>query len=194
MKLSSFPFTLPVLTLVVVVGVCAACRQTKPLPPRYFVNSEQEANELGRPYTLSIAGTGSMKPYIPDSDDPSEVVAIASVEHPAYEALTEGDLVVYRSKNNHFVIHQIVARLGASWISSGINNRHHDGPAVNRNTYQCRVKSVYILPKASRRNARTLDVAFLASPEHTSGATIEGAKLASLSSKPPLRTRRALRP
>ncbi len=115
-----------------------------PLPPRYVVNTEQEARWLAWPQPFAVSGTGSMKPYIPASRHPGEIVAVAAVERPPYEYLKKGDLVIYRW-NNKLVIHQIVARQGESWITSGLNNSYYDGPRVNRETFQSRVVRVYII-------------------------------------------------
>lgn len=185
MKVPSSPLTVALLATFF-MGIAAACKTSAPLPPRYYLESEQELQSLRLEQTVAIAGTGSMKPYIPDSENPRDIVAIASVETPPYEELTEGDLVVYRGKQNLLVIHQIVARLGASWIASGLNNPRSDGPAVNRDTFRSRVKSVYILPETSRRRMRTID-AVLASQR-------ADMKIAFAKPKVPLKTRRASRP
>ena len=119
------------------------------LPPRYIVKTEQEARRLAGESAVIVLGTGSMQPYIPASADPGNVVAIAAVERAPYEYLKKGDLVVY-NWNNMFIIHQIMGRQGACWISSGLNNPHYDGPRVNRDTYHSRVVRIYIISDLSK--------------------------------------------
>jgi len=131
------------------VSTPVAFRFTTPsLPPRYFVKTEQEARRLAGQNAVIVLGTGSMQPYIPASADPGDVVAIATVERAPYEYLKKGDLVVY-SWNNIFIVHQIMAPQGKSWISSGLHNSHYDGPRVNRETYHSRVVRVYIIAESS---------------------------------------------
>lgn len=117
-----------------------------PLPPRFFVETEHEARQLASPPTIDVLGTGSMRPYIPASADPRQVVAIADVEFAPYEQLKKGDLVIYRFEKK-LVVHQIAARQGKSWITSGISNSYYDGPSVNRETYHSRVVRVYVITK-----------------------------------------------
>lgn len=148
-----------------IVSATVACRSAKDLlPPRYVVDTEQEARALGWPQTVAVAGTGSMKPYIPGSPNPDDIVAIAAVECPPYEALKKGDLVIYRWKGKR-VIHQIVARQGKNWITAGLNNSYYDGPVVSRETFLSRVKQVYVLAQASKRLVEGVsDAQSLASP------------------------------
>jgi hypothetical protein len=117
-----------------------------PLPPRFFVETEQDARQLALSPSIDVLGTGSMRPYIPASADPSQVVAIADVEFAPYDQLKKGDLVIYRYENK-LVIHQIAARQGKSWITSGISNSYYDGPRVNLATYHSRVVRVYVITK-----------------------------------------------
>ncbi len=135
------------------VATPAAFRFAKPsLPPRYVVKTEQEARRLAGQNAVIVLGTGSMQPYIPASGNPGDVVAIATVERAPYDYLKKGDLVVY-SWDRMFIIHQIMARQGKSWISSGLNNAHYDGPRVNRDTYHSRVVRIYIIAETSNEVA-----------------------------------------
>jgi hypothetical protein len=196
MKTTSTLLVIPALACFF-IGATAACRSAKSmLPPRYIVNTEQEARTLGWPQTVAVAGTGSMRPYIPGSSDPNDVVAIAAVECPPYEALNKGDLVIY-SREKQLVIHQIVARQGENWIASGLNNSHYDGPVVNRDTFKSRVKRVYILAQAARRLVSgAADAQSVAAPSkaHVLGKAGQGRQMASLKMRPFLKTRRASRP
>jgi hypothetical protein len=200
MKLAPALLAIPFIALIV-ISTTAACRSAKSLlPPRHVVNSEAEAHTLGWPETVPIAGTGSMKPYIPGSPDPNDVVAIAAVECPPYESLNKGDLVIYRWKNK-LVIHQIVAKQGKSWIASGLNNPHYDGPVVTRETFLKRVKQVYVLAKASKRlNAHVAGAQPPASPFTPRSIREGGAEserqplLASSRVKPRLKSRAGARP
>ncbi len=115
-----------------------------PLPPRTVVNNPEEAIKLAGPDFYPVKGTGSMKPYIPESDDPSKVVALLAVDKPPYEHLKKGDLVIFRS-NGRQVVHQIAASQGEKWITTGIDNEDYDGPALNRETFISRVLHVYVL-------------------------------------------------
>jgi hypothetical protein len=121
-----------------------ATAKPPPLPPRYLVETEHEARRLASSPTIEVLGTGSMRPYIPASADPRQVVAIADVEFAPYDQLKKGDLVIYRHEKK-LVIHQIAARQGKSWITSGISNSYYDGPSVNRDTYHSRVVRVYVI-------------------------------------------------
>lgn len=196
MKITPTLFVIPVLALLI-AGATAACRSAKSLlPPSYIVNTEQEAHTLGWPQTVAVAGTGSMQPYIPGSSNPDDVVAIEAVECPPYDSLKTGDLVVYRS-GKKLVIHQIVARQGENWIASGLNNSHYDGPVVNRETFQSRVKCVYILAQAARRLVSgAIEAQSLAAPAKEGMLRDAGRqkKMASLKVRPLLKTRRASRP
>ena len=114
------------------------------LPPRYEVASEHEARQLAGPQAVAVVGTGSMKPYIPASPDPRKIVAFAATEPTPYDELKKGELVLYRWKDG-LVIHQIVARQGEGWISSGLGNPFYDGTRVTRATYDRRVVCVYVI-------------------------------------------------
>lgn len=118
-----------------------------PLPPRIVVNTVEEALKLAGPDLYPVKGTGSMKPYIPESDDPDKVVAILAVDKPPYEDLKKGDLVIFRADGSQ-VVHQIAAAQGEKWITSGIDNQHYDGPALDRETFVGRVLRVYVLGSA----------------------------------------------
>jgi hypothetical protein len=192
--MKTLPTLLAISALVLfIVSTTAACRSAKSLlPPRYVVNSEQEAHTLGGwPQTVPVAGTGSMKPYIPGSTDPNDVVAVAAVESPPYEALKKGDLVIYRWKNK-LVIHQIVARQGKNWIAAGLNNSYYDGPVVSRETFLNRVKQVYVLAQASKRlGSDAIRAQSQASPFATRSYRESGreTRMASLHVKPRMKSR-----
>lgn len=85
-----------------------------------------------------------MRPYIPASTDPRRIVAYASTEQTPYAELQKGELVVYRWQGG-FIVHQIVARQGDNWISSGLANRRYDAVHVTRETYDRRVVRVYVI-------------------------------------------------
>lgn len=114
------------------------------LPPRVVVKTQSEAIRLAGTEVLPVKGTGSMKPYIPESEDPDKVVAILAIEKPPYEELKKGDLVVFTSKDSQ-VVHQIAAAQGDKWITSGLDNSNYDGPALTRETYFGRVARVYVI-------------------------------------------------
>ena len=114
------------------------------LPPRYEVASELEARQLAGPQAVAVVGTGSMRPYIPGSADPRQIVAFAATETTPYEELKTGQLVLYRWKGA-LIIHQIVARQGENWISSGLGNARYDAVHVTRQTYERRVVRVYVI-------------------------------------------------
>ena len=116
------------------------------LPPRYEVTSVREARLLAGPQCVAILGTGSMRPYIPSSPDPRQIVAYAATEPTSYDELRKGELVIYRWKEG-LVIHQIVARQGESWISSGLANRRYDAEHVTRESYHRRVVRVYVIKR-----------------------------------------------
>jgi hypothetical protein len=116
------------------------------LPPRYEVASEALARLLAGKQAVAVLGTGSMRPYIPASPNPQQIVAIAVTELAPYEELKNGELVVFRFKDS-LVIHQIVAREGDRWISSGLANRHYDATRVSRETYERRVVRVYVIKR-----------------------------------------------
>ena len=114
------------------------------LPPRFEVASEREARLLAGPQAVAVVGTGSMRPYIPASADPRKIVAFAATEPTPYDELKKGELVLYRWKGG-LVVHQIVARQGENWISSGLGNAHYDAVHVTRQTYERRVVRVYVI-------------------------------------------------
>jgi hypothetical protein len=136
-----------------VVATPVAFRPAKPsLPPRHVVQTEQEARRLAGQSAVIVLGTGSMHPYIPATVNPNQIVAIAAVERAPYDYLKKGDLVVYKWENT-FIIHQIMGRQGKSWISSGINNPHYDGPRVTPETYHSRVVRIYIIAETTNEVA-----------------------------------------
>jgi hypothetical protein len=135
---------------VLAIGLCLAntsggsLAAKSALPPRYEVATPREARLLAGPQCIAVLGTGSMRPYIPASPDPRQIVAYASTEKTPYAELQKGELVVYRWQGG-FIVHQIVARQGDSWISSGLSNRRYDALHVTRETYDCRVVRVYVI-------------------------------------------------
>jgi len=147
MKITFIIFAIPTIAFFIVSPASEhVSAKPPPLPPRYLVETEQEARQLASPPTIDVLGTGSMRPYIPASADPRQVVAVADVEFAPYDQLKKGDLVIYRFEKK-LVVHQIAARQGKSWITSGISNSYYDGPSVNRETYHSRVVRVYVITK-----------------------------------------------
>ncbi len=144
--MKTHPVRLAILGIaLLVVSTTPACQNPYAgLPPRFYVSTEQEARVLAWPEAIRVSGSGSMRPYIPASSDPNAVVAVAAVEQPPYESLKKGDLVVFHWKDS-YVIHQVAARQGDNWITSGIHNPRYDGPRLSRETYHSRVVRVYII-------------------------------------------------
>lgn len=124
------------------------------LPPRVIVKTEADAIRLAGTNIFPVKGTGSMKPYIPESDDPDKVVAILAVDNPPYEDLKKGDLVVFRLKEAQ-VVHQIAAAQGDKWITSGLDNSRYDGPALTRETFVSRVVKVYVIEANASSDTKT---------------------------------------
>jgi hypothetical protein len=114
------------------------------LPPRFEVAALRDARLLAGPHCVAVLGTGSMRPYIPASADPRQIVAFAALENTPYAELQKGELVVYRWRGS-YVIHQIVAQQGDNWISSGLANRRYDAQHVTLETYYRRVVRVYVI-------------------------------------------------
>jgi hypothetical protein len=124
------------------------------LPPRYEVASAREARILAGAKCVAVLGTGSMRPYIPASANPRQIVAFAATEPTPYEDLQKGQLVLYHWKGE-LVIHQIVARQGEGWISSGLSNPRYDGMRVTQASYYRRVIGVYIIKPTEVASAAT---------------------------------------
>jgi hypothetical protein len=135
---------------VLAIGLCLANTRggslaaKSALPPRYEVATLRDARLRAGSQCVAVLGSGSMRPYIPASSDPSRIVAYASTENTPYQDLQKGELVIYRWKGG-FILHQIVARQGDSWISSGLGNPRYDAEHVTRETYARRVVRVYVI-------------------------------------------------
>lgn len=112
------------------------------LPPTETVIPAQiQALLIAGKDIVAIMGTGSMRPYIPEGDG---VVAYAEVERVKFSDLKRGDLVTFR-RTKYNVIHQIVARDGDAWISSGLGNSFYDEIRVTDKNLIGRVTKTYIL-------------------------------------------------
>lgn len=148
MKITPFSFLVASILSAVGAPTVMLADDYEALPPRITVKTEAEALQKAGTHVYPVKGTGSMKPYIPESDDPDRVVAILKVDNPPYEELKKGDLVIFRA-NGTQVVHQIAAAQGDKWITTGIDNARYDGPALSRETFVSRVVCVYVIdPKA----------------------------------------------
>lgn len=114
------------------------------LPPVENIHSYEVDAMLRNGYhVVSILGTGSMQPYIPEGDG---VVAWCLIDQCDYSLLGEGDLVVY--DNGKFnVLHQLACLTNDGWIASGLHNKDYDETRVVRSNFRGRVVKTYVLIK-----------------------------------------------
>lgn len=76
----------------------------------------------------AVLGTGSMAPYIPAGDPPSQIVAYAVTHGGAtFYDVTPGALCLYRYGTGNIVaIHGAAKLSGAGWVMSGLHNANSD--------------------------------------------------------------------
>ena len=93
---------------------------------------------------IAIKGTGSMRPLIPASDNPEEIVAWAVVDSSKdFATLHSGQIVVFRHKDAGFLIHELSLLDKDGWISSGAYNKFYDSGRVTRENLRGVVTSIY---------------------------------------------------
>ena len=95
---------------------------------------------------IDVTGTGSMQPHIPAHPLGAGVVmAVAGLDRTSFEALVEGDFVVYRAGSKR-LIHRLGERSVRGFVVYGTNNDVSDSAYVTASNYVGRVAVVYRLP------------------------------------------------
>jgi hypothetical protein len=119
-----------------------------PLPPRYVYASLNEAYFAAGPFSLPLAGTGSMYPWIPKNKHGRDsIVGYAVVEQIPFNDLRAGDVIIYHDKKRDMVIiHRLVNKWGNGWLASGDSNSQSDyNIEITENVYDSRVKSIHVV-------------------------------------------------
>ena len=145
-----------VISLIALLSLCLAFaiyqNMNKPKanqPPIIDIDSfEMDSILRTHSNVIAIKGTGSMRPLIPASDNPNEIVAWAVVDGSKdFATLHSGQIVVFRHKDAGFLIHELSLLDKDGWISSGAYNKFYDSGRVTRENLRGVVISIYKLRK-----------------------------------------------
>jgi hypothetical protein len=112
------------------------------LPPKTTATLAEVQHMLNAGVDLvAVAGTGSMRPYIPAGDG---IVAYCERKRVPFAALEEGNLVIFRAGSLN-ILHQLAEREGDSWIATGLHNSGYDATRVSAENYMGVVVRTYIV-------------------------------------------------
>ncbi|MFT3783359.1 MAG: signal peptidase I [Nibricoccus sp.] len=100
------------------------------------ITMAQQTAELMGGKVFTIAPTGSMKPTL----DENSIVAVEVVD---FAALREGDIIIYRDKNNLPIVHRLRQHAGGRWIVLGDNNSSVDNEFVTPANFMGRVCAIF---------------------------------------------------
>jgi hypothetical protein len=135
---------------VFLVCLSACGPKLEKLPPKEMFASAFEAQrtlyEAGYS-VIRVAGTGSMKPLIPEHRDGINViVAYAGLDDTKFEELKPGMVVSYRAGPNLNYIHRLGQKTDRGFIAYGIANRQADSGFVTPYNFNGRVAKVHVFP------------------------------------------------